>query len=74
MTSQEQNTLAADSLILQAFKTDDLRKAHMLIDAAYRLDNTVPVDCYKETCTNKWISAQSKLRPAERQQVGFILE
>jgi hypothetical protein len=74
MTQQEQNTLAADNLIRQAMQENDLRKAHMLIDAAYRLDNTVPADCYKETCTNKWISAQAKLRPAERQQVGFILE
>jgi hypothetical protein len=72
MTQTEQNTLAADSLIIQALAELDLRKAHMLIDAAYRLDNTVQVDCYKERCTNSWISAQYKNRPTDRIQVGFI--
>jgi hypothetical protein len=39
------NIAAADSLITQAIAiaSQDLRKAHMLIDAAYRLDNSVPV-------------------------------
>lgn len=68
----EDNTIAADNLIRLALQETDLRKAHSLIDAAYRLDNTIPVDCYKEVCTNNWLTAEYKKRPSERSQVGFI--
>lgn len=68
MTQHEQNTLAADNLIRQAMQESNLRKAYMLIDAAYRLDDTVSTDCYKESITNKWISAEYK----KRIQLGTI--
>ena len=67
------NITAADNLIRKALQETDLRKAHFLLDAAYRLDSTVPVDCYKETCTNKWLISESNKRPADRKDVGFIL-
>lgn len=67
------NLDAAKSLISQALEESDIRKAHFLLDAAYKLDNTIPVDSHKKACTDKWISTQRENRPVERKQVGFIL-
>ena len=61
----DDNTIAADNLIRRALQETNLGTAYLLIDAAYRLDNTVPVEAYKETCTNNWIIREYQNRQKE---------
>lgn len=54
MKQQEIDKQASIELLLKAVASDSLTIADLLIESAHRLDNTVPVEEYREVVRRNW--------------------
>lgn len=62
MNQQDIDKQASIELLIKAVNYDSLTIAGLLIESAYRLDNTIPVEEYKQVVRNNWMAREYNKR------------